>query len=497
MRMIGIGLMTALLAGLAMLLGNLGIWQNGWHMVKEATLGPQLVFETPAMRPARTGSSVRLSRTAPQSPMILSGLPAYHSATFLLPVDARPLSGYLHIDATVQVLAGVESVLRVSIDRTRRAEVLLHPGMAARSVRVPLSPLELSQERLVVSFSLQGRSGQTACGPEDGVAAVVEIETTSHVHVTLDRPLTSLRDRMAGWGGAIHVAWPDRSENLARAEALARLVAAGRLERAGRVIRFEGGGVTSHEVTRLARELVPTPVTDAWPRPMAEGRNGGVRRFHHATSWRLRVDHPGASRQAGGLRLRLYLGREVGPSGWTVTVTLDGHLLTELQAPGGELSRDLPLPVGMPPGAVIEITASAHTPRTHICDDGPELLAELRPGTVLVAGPVRADTPLDALRRGWRDGVVTLGLPRRLTSPDAARAARLLGQVLPATAPWKDSPVDTAQVLVLGGGHDLTRWVGAPGWLLDETGLRPLDTVYPTHTNSAALLIRPAGGEGG
>ena len=313
MRMIGIGLMTALLAGLALMLGNLGIWQTGWHMVRQATLGPGLVFETPATRPDRTGPSVRLTRTVPQSPMILSGFPAYHSATFLLPADARPLSGYLHIEATVQALAGVEGVLRVSIDKTRRAELLLHPGTAARSLRVPLSPLELSRERLVVSFSLQGRSGQTPCGPEDGVAAIVEIETTSHVHTTLDRPLTSLRDRVTLWGGAVHLAWPAAPARLDRAEALARLMAAAQVTRSGGVTRFAPQGLTAFEAgAGRGRPCAPAPVGLAWPRPVAGGSNAGLRRFHHDTSWRLPVATAGDRYQPGTLRLNLYLGQRVG-----------------------------------------------------------------------------------------------------------------------------------------------------------------------------------------
>eukprot|EP00581_Thalassiosira_minuscula_P027189 CAMPEP_0184406244 /NCGR_PEP_ID=MMETSP0738-20130409/1434_1 /TAXON_ID=385413 /ORGANISM="Thalassiosira miniscula, Strain CCMP1093" /LENGTH=88 /DNA_ID=CAMNT_0026763059 /DNA_START=26 /DNA_END=288 /DNA_ORIENTATION=+ len=88
-----------------------------------------------------------------------------------MPVDARPTSGYLQIDATSQVLAGVEGVLRISITGTRRGEMLLHPGEAGRSLQIPLSPMDFAGNQLVVSFSLQGTGPQHQCGAKDGIEA--------------------------------------------------------------------------------------------------------------------------------------------------------------------------------------------------------------------------------------------------------------------------------------------------------------------------------------
>ena len=45
MRMIGIGLMGFLLAGIALLLSTMNILEKGQRYILEATSGPQLVFE--------------------------------------------------------------------------------------------------------------------------------------------------------------------------------------------------------------------------------------------------------------------------------------------------------------------------------------------------------------------------------------------------------------------------------------------------------------------
>ena len=208
MRMIGIGLMGFLLAGVALLLSTMNFWDKAQWALQTKINGPQLVFEIPSALPASNENIAVIARSNPHHAVILSGLPAYQGITFNLPLNARPTSGYLQIDATLQVLSGVEGVLRVSIDNVRRGEMLLHPGEAGRSLQVPLSPTELAREQLVVSFSLQGDGPSAQCPTDTGYAAIVEIETTSAVHLTLDRPIASVTDRVNAWGGVVRVGWP-------------------------------------------------------------------------------------------------------------------------------------------------------------------------------------------------------------------------------------------------------------------------------------------------
>ena len=288
MRMIGIGLLGFLLAGIALLLSTMNILENGKRYVREITTGPQLVFEhrTPAL--ADGSHTAILSRTNSDHPVILSGFPAYQSVAFTLPVDARPTSGYLQIKATSQVLDGVEGVLRISIHNTRRGEMLLRPGEAGRALQIPLSPTDLAGPQLVVSFSLQGTGPQRQCAPDDGVAAVVEIETTSAVYLTLDGPLSSVGDRVRAWGDMVRVGWPHW---LKEEEQLRRLVLATQLSRRGVTAVFQPSERDQALSTKDLRDLLETvpgqvQAVSNGGRFAWSGANAGMRRFHRKAVWR-------------------------------------------------------------------------------------------------------------------------------------------------------------------------------------------------------------------
>ena len=77
MRMIGIGLLGFLLAGIALLLSTMNILEKGQRYVREITTGPQLVFEyrAPAQVFLRRGNflyaaarEVRATASAPHPP---------------------------------------------------------------------------------------------------------------------------------------------------------------------------------------------------------------------------------------------------------------------------------------------------------------------------------------------------------------------------------------------------------------------------------------------
>lgn len=157
MRIIGLGLMAILMTGTAITLSGYDLLQAGKSAIHDATQDMRLVFEPDASTlQLETGPEVLFRRAGASAPLILSGLPAYGSASFGMPLSARPQSGYLQIDTTLQVLDGVEGLLRVSIDGTRRGEVLLVSGLVSRSLRIPLTAEELSRNSLNVSFSPAG-----------------------------------------------------------------------------------------------------------------------------------------------------------------------------------------------------------------------------------------------------------------------------------------------------------------------------------------------------
>ena len=89
MRMIGIGLMGFLLAGIALLLSTMNILEQGKRYLHEVTSGPQLVFEHRTPAKAQDLYEAVILRADPDHPVILSGFPSYQSVAFMMPVDAR------------------------------------------------------------------------------------------------------------------------------------------------------------------------------------------------------------------------------------------------------------------------------------------------------------------------------------------------------------------------------------------------------------------------
>ena len=367
-------------------------------------LGPQLVFEADIPEPTNQQRSAMVFRASADKPIILSGLPAYQSAAFFMPIDARPTSGHLQIDATVQALTGVESVLRVSIGNVKRAELLLRPGEAGRSLQIQLTEQDIARERLVVSFSLQGEGPHTPCGSDEGVEAIVEIETTSAIHLELESPLDTPRDQVLSRGRTATIGWQTGSYP-------SSLLAARDLLLAGIAPRFDETGLNAEQGTEAARFFARTApdLPYAWSAALDDDASTfGMRRFHRSHSWRVRYDMFEAldTRFPGQLDLNMKLGQMMGDTSWHVVVTLNGRHLHDVYSKGGLLRLSLPLDARIQ-GRVnaIDIRASASHNTPNRCERGPELIAEIEQSTRLLPGDRYFTSPLAALfemlGEGW------------------------------------------------------------------------------------------------
>ncbi len=448
MRMIGIGLMGFLLAGVALLLSTMNFWERAQWLVQSKVYGPQLVFEVPAALTVTDEHTAVIARSNPDHAVILSGLPAYQGVTFNLPQNARPTSGYLQIDATLQVLAGVEGVLRISIDNSRRGEMLLHPGEAGRSLQIPLSPTEIAREQLVVSFSLQGDGPSDHCPTDTGYAAVVEIETTSAVHLTLDRPLSTLTDRVNAWGGVVRVGWPDWLEP---SEKIRRLVLATQFKQRGIPTAFLDGHSDDALSTVELRETLPNLATAVAPilanaslqDVAVNGSNAGLRRFLQETRWRISVDLRNGhdKRIPIELDLQLALGRQTLDDSWSVTVTLNDRLLHHdlLKHNATRFDARVSLPSDLVTASnVIEVLATSTRTRDGLCSRPFELVAEMLPETRLIEGDAVFSDALTYLRsRLSAIGVLRVGMLSDLSATDADTASALLAEVVPVDATLK------------------------------------------------------------
>ncbi|CUH49138.1 hypothetical protein RUA4292_03333 [Ruegeria atlantica] len=506
MRMIGIGLMGFLLAGIALLLSTMNILEQGQRYLHEVTSGPQLVFEHRTPSEAHDVYEAVVLRADPDHPVILSGFPAYQSVAFMMPVDARPTSGYLQIDATSQVLDGVEGVLRISINNTRRGEMLLRSGEVGRSLQIPLSQTDFAGNQLVVSFSLQGTGPQIQCGSQDGFEAVVEIESTSAVFLTLDRQLHSVRDQVHAWGNVVRVAWPDW---LKKDEQLRRLVLATQFQRRGLATVFAPSSQEPALNTLELRAVLPAfPETDVHGQTVGalaqKGTNGGLRRFYRQAVWRERFDLGGRSGQyiPSQLDLRMQLGHLMHGQNWSLTVTLNNRLVFQEHTKGSKAEYqtliDLPVDIQVATNT-LEVLATTTAPKDGVCDQGPELVAELLPHSRLIISEMPFANAMSELHNALDSvGPVNIAMTSELTAPDAAAASRMLDLVIPAGVELKPAG-RTVHIHVLGPGHPapLLPHAGAT-WLVTQVSatqglsIKKLLPNEPMSHVGLALLVTPA-----
>jgi len=506
--MIGIGLMGFLLAGVALLLSTMNILERGQRYVSELTQGPQLVFEDRAAVPAADIYEAVIHRSNPNYPVILSGLPAYQGVAFNMPVDARPTSGYLQIDATLQVLEGVEGVLRISIDNARRGEMLLRPGEVGRSLQIPLSPTDFAREQLVVSFSLQGEGPRSQCSTDDGFEAVVEIETTSAVILTLNRPLETARDRINGWGQMVRVAWPDW---LKPEEKVRRLVLATQFQQRNvETIMVDAHSVDALTTSELRAALPYYPRVDAatdqlaWPRSLAQrGANAGLRHFHNKTIWRERYDlRQGEKTQfPAALDLSLAMGRQPSGTMWSLTVTLNNRLVHQqsIEPTQTRYEANVALPKDMQAAVnVIEVTMASKHSSDSECNRGPELVAEMLPDTKLIASESTYSNMLTELRLALAHiGALRVGLVSELTAADAQVASTMLASILPVDVPLKPNNKSAQIIVVSPQDEAFTLPNSGPIWLVtgnaisDELVAQTLEGGSVLPRSGMAILVIP------
>ncbi len=467
MRLIGFGLLAFLLVGVALFLSNSDALRMGLRAASETALGPRLVFEVAPPARADASRTVRVHRVDPKAPIILTGLPAYQTAAFYIPIDARPVSGHLQIDATVQALAGVEGVLRISIGQTKRAELLLRPGEAGRSVRIPLTELDIAQERLVVSFSLQGEGPHTSCGIDTGLETVVEIETTSAIVLELESDLVSDRDVMLASGRALRIRWGE-------ADQVEGLLAGRSLLRASIAPAFAPDGLAPKAAQLLAEDYARETEKPrfAWSAALSrEATLFKTRAFQRSHSWKLRYDMAKGRdpHLASTFELRMKLGQLSDGADWHITVTLNGRFLHDHRSQGGTYAATLHLP-GQDQGRinVIEITVRSAQDTPRECTSEPELVAEILPGSRLIAGDTAFSDPfvdlIAALAGGWDLS------SDDLSTPEAAVATELL-----ALLPEPNGSPDSGPALrVLRRGSNLAALgeLYPKAWLMqfDEAG---------------------------
>ena len=443
MRMIGIGLMAFFVAWAVFFLSSQNIPQRGLRQISEIAFGPQMVFETKPQKASVVGQKDKVFfRSNSITPIILTGLPARQGAVFSMPIDARPTSGYLQIDITSQVLGDVKGALRISINNTKRGEILLYPGEAGRSLLIPLLPSELIKERLVVSFSTLGSHATQNCSSKDGIDVIVEIETTSGIYLNLDRAIETPRDQVLSQGRTVQINWDQALTKQRKTELLD--LGAGLIRNKERVLFNTSQpsiGLSVQEL-KVLKATLPKMMENKIKLPSyvaKQGANFGLRRFYETTSWRIKY----APRQYIERKLPIALELNLELSGlrddafWTILITFNGSLVhSEALAVGMKSYRkqvSLNTQEQMA-NNLIEVTAYSSENHVGVCNEGPLLTAQMEADTALVGGDKRFDVQLQGLQNALSQykQVGISGLDD-ITDHQASLLSRLIAAVVPET----------------------------------------------------------------
>ncbi|WP_123906220.1 hypothetical protein [Sphingorhabdus sp. YGSMI21] len=491
MRLIGVGLLAFVLAGVLVLLGQGGAFKSGWTKLSGGEQQQFSDYEGAAgLGSDISGTSVFTTGQDSDTPLILSGLPSYTGLVFHLPNDARPVSGRYELVYSSRVTEGVEGVLRVSINGVKRADILLNQSKGQQKAEIELTASELSSGTLDVGLSLQGRGEIAQCSPNDSIAAVVEIKPQSGLRLELAKPVETTSDRLALWGGRVPVSWNARNSN---EEALISLVHGARLVQKGYLLHFGPNGLDSVALTKLSGEAKPYSdvfIQPAYPIPFTgKNINRGMRKFDRQTSWRYHYSVTDLPNQIlpSALDMRLVVGPTGNDTSYDLTVALNDHLLfsRRLSSQTERVSQSIPLPAGLHQADnKVEILLASGDSNLNRCGTDTQSIAELLPDTVLKGGGQRASDSLSLLRAKL-SAVDTVALLGKIeTAVDAQAAAQLLGQLDPRGLSFVTGST-AAKIRVVSG--DIVAAIA-------KEGVQPSDwIVYKSPDRNGGVVARPVG----
>ncbi|ARO13864.1 hypothetical protein BVG79_00512 [Ketogulonicigenium robustum] len=407
--------------------------------------------------------------TLPEREPVVSGLPGYGRMTYLLPRDTRVSAGDVVLQFASEIPENVNATLRISLNGTRRAEVLLPAGRDTREVRIPLQDQDLALNSTQVTFAITGVSTTGVCSINTG-NALVSLLPGSTVQARSASAPQSAADQYRLAGARAGVRWAGVTGDDSRATTT--VLAVSNALRQGLNVSVLGSDAaadpafitTAQTIAALTETFdAATARTQAkWPLQITDPAAGAARSFTGTQSWRysFSADDLPDRRVPARLDYGLTLGPlgidglaplPQGSDGWMVSVMLNGHLLDSFAAAEGSLRRSATIPPTLT-GAVnqLEVTVGRGFGAEGICNDGPTLVAELASDSVLVPGSTTITGIADQLGQmtGNTPQLLTDGVAR-LTPPEAQAAARMLADLpfAPATAQGTHAPSATISVL--------------------------------------------------
>ncbi|SEW32056.1 hypothetical protein SAMN04488515_2280 [Cognatiyoonia koreensis] len=449
MRMVILALLVFVLAGISLGLSRLGITELVPQML--AGNGPQLTFEVePDTK--ETSLEVDVLRARPDGVMMLTRSNVAQTAHFQLPQDAGLVSGVLELNLAAQISDDQNSLLRVLVGNQTRGEVLLRPGQRDIKAEIGLTSDDLAGDALAVRYALVNPADDGACTVDGGWSNVIEVEQDSRLVLQVDEKKLTPRDQVAAWGNVVLIGWPGW---LSEAQRQDRWFSAMQLAQRGFQVRFvdapDSETLSGNPLAELIASDVQPFITDEivpeWPEYVAQvGGNAGKRAFQRAATWRhwYRIGPKDHQSNPTAFAYEMMLGPLPNGAEWTIVVTHNGSIIDAETVPGRAtvLTRTLSLrEADITHSNVIEITATSGYEPTGLCNNGPQLYAELRPDTRLIGGGTLFDNGIEALKNRMNQRQpVTLAVPEDMSLVEAQRMLDLIQELVD-----KDSTLQVVQ----------------------------------------------------
>jgi len=443
MRMLVLALLVFVLAGISIGLSRLGIAEIAPRLL--AGDMPEITFEVES-ETEETGQQIGVLRARPDGVMLLTRSSIAQTARFQLPQEAGIVSGALELNLTAQISDNQNSLLRVLVGNQTRGEVLLRPGQRDIKAEIGLTSDDLAGEALAVRYVLANPEEDGACTADGSWSNVVEIEQDSRVVLDVTEGTLTPRDQVAIWGNEVLIGWPNWLSETQRQD---RWFSAIQLAQRGYNVRFVDAPDSETMSGLVLQELVDSDVppfkvvevTPTWPEYVADvGNNAGKRAFQRSVSWRhwYRVGPHDHQSNPSAFDYALMLGPLPNGADWTVVITHNDSIIEAKQVPGniGRLSGTVSLTQAeITHSNVIEVTATSGYEPTGLCNNGPELFAELRPETRLVGGGAAFDGNIDFIsdRLNQRQPV-SIAIPENMALVEAQRMLDLAQELLPETS---------------------------------------------------------------
>ena len=405
MRMLFLAVLVFLLAGVSLTLSRFDVFATVSQRLTSDHV--ELSFE-PVAEVEERNRVVGIQRTRPDDVMLLSRATVTQTAHFQMLQDAAVTSGTLNLRATSQLGEGQSSVLRIFVGNQVRGEVLLRPGRQVINTDVGLTSDDLAGDALAIRFTMTTPNSIGSCTQNQTWGNIVEIEHDTRILLNIRDSELTPRDQVAAWGNEVLIGWPSWLPADQRQERSALGLQLGML---GYAVRYVDAPNSATMVASDMRTLIAqgpvAPTQEAgrpeWPETVTgAGPNAGLRTFHGSTTWRhwYRIGPDDHTTTPTAFEYEILLGSLPSDAGWTLSFTHNGSVLElrEVDGRATTIRGSIPLTyVAFEPSNVIEVTATSNHETIGLCNDGPELLAELRPTSQLVGGGDYVENGLNGL----------------------------------------------------------------------------------------------------